>query len=51
MPTLAIKIIKNRRNASGNINIYISLTFKREIRYIPTGFEIDDDVACSSGAN
>ena len=26
MPTLAIKIIKNRKNASGNINIYISLT-------------------------
>ena len=43
MPTLAIKTIKNRRNASGNINICISLTFKREIRYIPTGFEIDDE--------
>lgn len=49
MPTLAIKIIKNRRNASGNINIYISLTFKREIRYIPTGFEIYDEAEFEDG--
>ena len=49
MPTVAIKTIKNRRNASGNINIYISLTFKREIRYIPTGFEIDDEAEFEDG--
>ena len=49
MPTLAIKTIKNRRNASGNINIYISLTFKREIRYIPTGFEIYDEAEFEDG--
>ena len=49
MPTLAIKTIKNRRNASGNISIYISLTFKREIRYIPTGFEIYDEAEFEDG--
>ena len=49
MPTLAIKTIKNRRNTSGNINIYISLTFKREIRYIPTGFEIYDEAEFEDG--
>ena len=49
MPTLAIKIIKNRKNASGNINIYISLTFRREIRYIPTGFEINDEAEFEDG--
>ena len=49
MPTLAIKTIKNRRNTSGNINIYISLTFKRKIRYIATGFEIYDEAEFEDG--
>ena len=35
MATLGVKILPNRRKASGKLGIYISLTFKKEVRYIP----------------
>ena len=42
MATLNLKILPNRRKSSGKLGIYISLTFKKEVRYISTNFEIDD---------
>ena len=49
MASLALRILKNRRSASGKIRIYISLTFKQEVRYISTGFEIDDEAEFEDG--
>lgn len=49
MAKLAIKIIKNRRNSTGKISIYVSLTFKNDVRFIPTGFEINDEAEFEDG--
>ena len=49
MATLGVKILPNRRKASGKLGIYISLTFKKEVRYISTTFEIDDEAEFENG--
>lgn len=49
MASLALRILKNRRNSAGRITIYISLTFKQDVRYIATGFEIEDEAEFEDG--
>ena len=49
MAKIALKILSNRRTASGKIRIYISLTFKQDVRYISTGFEINDESEFEDG--
>ena len=49
MAKIALKILHNRRTASGKIRIYISLTFKQDVRYISTGFEINDESEFEDG--
>lgn len=43
MANLEIKNLLTRKKATGKLKIYISLTFKRQIRYIDTEFKIDDE--------
>lgn len=43
MATLNYKILPNRRKASGRLGIYLSLTHRKEVRYISTEFEINDE--------
>lgn len=49
MATLNFKILPARRKSSGKLGIYLSLTHKKEVRYISTEFEIDDDSQFESG--
>lgn len=49
MANLEIKILPTRKKATGKLKIYISLTFKRQIRYIGTEFEIDDEAEIDNG--
>lgn len=42
MAILALKILQKRPSAAGTYRIYVSLTFKRDIRYIATEFEVND---------
>lgn len=49
MATLSFKILLARRKSSGKLGIYVSLTFKREVRYISTEFEIDDEFQFDDG--
>ena len=49
MAKIALKILHTRRTASGKIRIYISLTFKQDVRYISTGFEINDESEFEDG--
>ena len=49
MAKIDLKILHNRRTASGKIRIYISLTFKQDVRYISTGFEINDESEFEDG--
>lgn len=49
MARLSLKVLQNRRNAAGKLVIYISLTFKQDVRYISTGFEINDESEFEDG--
>ena len=49
MATLNLKILPNRRKLSGKLGIYVSLTFKKEVRYISTEFEVDDEYQFENG--
>lgn len=49
MATLNYKILPARRKASGKLGIYVALTHKKEVRYISTEFEIDDDSQFENG--
>ena len=49
MANLEIKILPTRKKATGKLKIYIFLTFKRQIRYIGTEFEIDDEAEIDNG--
>lgn len=49
MATLSFKILPTRRKSSGKLGIYISLTFKKEVRYISTEFEVDDEFQFENG--
>jgi len=49
MATLNFKILPTRRKSNGKLGIYISLTHKKEVRYISTEFEIDDDSQFENG--
>lgn len=41
MATLHLTVLKNRQNSNGKYLVYIALTQKRVVRYIPTEYEID----------
>ena len=49
MATLNYKILPNRRKASGKLGVYLSLTHRKEVRYISTEFEIDDESEFEDG--
>lgn len=49
MATLNYKILPARRKSSGKLGIYLSLTHKKEVRYITTEFEIDDESQFEKG--
>ncbi|MBQ1937664.1 MAG: hypothetical protein II364_01720 [Bacteroidales bacterium] len=49
MATLNYKILPARRKSSGKLGIYLALTHKKEVRYISTEFEIDDDSQFENG--
>ena len=49
MATLNYKILPARRKSSGNLGIYIALTHKKEVRYISTEFEIEDESQFEDG--
>lgn len=49
MATLNVKILPTRRKSNGKLGIYISLTHKKEVRYMSTEFEIDDDSQFENG--
>lgn len=49
MATLKLCILPYRRKANGRLGIYISVTHHREVRYISTDFEIDDDFQFEDG--
>ena len=49
MAVLNAKILPARRKSSGKLAIYIALIFKKEVRYISTEFEIDDEYQFQDG--
>lgn len=49
MATLSLKLLPTRRLASGGLFIYISLTHRRQVRYINTHIEIDDEYQFENG--
>ena len=49
MAQLNYKILPTRKKTSGKLGIYISLTFRKEVRYISTEFEIDDESQFENG--
>ena len=49
MATLNYKILPARRKSSGKLGIYLALTHKKEVRYISTEFEIEDDSQFENG--
>lgn len=42
MVTLHLTVLTSRRNSAGKLPVLIALTSKRQMRYIKTGYEIDD---------
>lgn len=42
MVTLHLTVLTSRRNSAGKLPVLIALTSKRQVRYIKTGYEIDD---------
>lgn len=42
MVTLHLTVLNSRRNSAGKLPVLIALTSKRQVRYIKTGYEIDD---------
>lgn len=49
MASLYFKILSSRKKASGKLNIYLAVSFKHEVRYISTEFEIDDESQFENG--
>jgi site-specific recombinase XerD len=49
MATLNYKILPARRKVSGKLGIYLAVTHKKQVRYISTEFEIDDDSQFENG--
>lgn len=49
MATLNFKILPNRKKSSGKLGIYLAVTHKKEVRYISTEFEIDDEAEFEDG--
>ncbi len=49
MAKLDFKILPTRRKANGKLNIYLAVSHRREIRYITTEFEIDDEAEFEDG--
>ena len=49
MATLNYKILPTRRKASGKLGIYLAVTFKKQVRYISTEFEVDDESQFENG--
>lgn len=42
MATLNLSVLKSRQNSKGKFPVYVSVTHKRDVRYISTRYEIDD---------
>ena len=42
MVTLHITVLSSRRNSVGKLPVLVAITAKRQVRYIKTGYEIDD---------
>lgn len=49
MTTLNYKILPTRRKASGKLGIYLAVSHKKQVRYISTEFEIDDEYQFDNG--
>lgn len=49
MATLNFKILPTRRKANGKLGIYLAVTHKKQVRYISTEFEIDDEAEFENG--
>lgn len=49
MTTLNYKILPTRRKASGKLGIYLAVSHKKQVRYISTEFEIDDEFQFQDG--
>ena len=49
MATLYFTTITSRRKSSGKLGIYLAVAHKRDVRYISTEFEIDDDYQFDNG--
>lgn len=49
MATLNYKILPARRKSSGKLGIYLAVSHKKEVRYISTEFEIDDESQFEDG--
>lgn len=49
MTKLSLKILPLRRKSNGKLNIYVCLTHRKEVRYITTEFEIDDEFQFEDG--
>ena len=42
MATLRFSVLSTRKTSKGTFLIYLTITHKRDVRYISTGYEIDD---------
>ena len=49
MATLNFKILSTRRKANGKLGIYLAVTHLKQVRYISTEFEIDDEAEFEKG--
>lgn len=49
MTTLNYKILPARRKASGKLGIYLAVSHKKQVRYISTEFEIDEEYQFNNG--
>lgn len=49
MATLNVKILPTRKKTNGKLGVYLSLTHKKEVRYISTEFEVDDESQFDEG--
>ena len=42
MATLRFSVLSARQTSNGKFLVYLTITHKRDVRYISTGYEIDD---------
>lgn len=49
MAILNFKILPTRKKSSGKLGIYLAVSHKKDVRYISTEFEIDDESQFDDG--